>query len=613
VNADVLATEIHSLRSTFGDGSGTDAQVRARCTKMLDRLRALWRQSPELFGPDELLALKDISRALRAHEPTQLPLGGAVGTRRERFTPEMIRAALKAIFGFDSFRPGQEEIIAAVVAGRDCIGVMPTGAGKSLTYQIPARLLGGTTLVVSPLIALMKDQVDAMQEAGIRATFVNSSLAPEERRERLQGLVSGAYELVYAAPEGIEASVGSALARARLALIAVDEAHCISQWGHDFRPAYRNLAGLKRRFGGVPVLALTATATHQVMDDIVEQLAMVDPATYRGSFFRRNLTLAAYKKGAEAAEGAGGASDRKSGGVRGAILRLIRAHRGESGIVYCLSRKAAEGTAEFLRDEGVHAAAYHAGLQPEERTRVQDAFRRDQVDVVVATVAFGMGIDKPDIRYVIHRDMPRSIEGYYQEIGRAGRDGQPSTCVLFYSWADVMSYERFSNDGPQEVAERQQEQAREMFRLADDGTRCRHQRVTAYLGERIAACGGSCDVCTSRDVLGACAPLPSRSRKQRATGAAPAAVSPRERAAVAAAAESSAEDNGLFARLRALRRQLADERGIPAYMVISDASLIAMIESRPRSPGDLLRVSGFGPKKVAQYGAAFLEVLRLEA
>ena len=612
MNADVVATEIDSLRSTFGDGSRTDAELRARCAGMLDRLRALWRQSPELFGPDELLALKDISRALRTHEPTQLPLNGAAGPRRERFTPEMIRAALKAIFGFDTFRPGQEEIIAAVVAGRDCIGVMPTGAGKSLTYQIPARLLGGTTLVVSPLIALMKDQVDAMQEAGIRATFINSSLPLQERRERLQGLVSGAYELVYAAPEGIEASVGSSLARARLALIAVDEAHCISQWGHDFRPAYRNLAGLKRRFGDVPVLALTATATHQVMNDIVEQLAMVDPATYRGSFFRRNLSLAAYKKGAEGAEGAGGASDRKSGGVRGAILRLIRAHRGESGIVYCLSRKAAEGTAEFLRDEGVHAAAYHAGLQPEERTRVQDAFRRDQVDVVVATVAFGMGIDKPDIRYVIHRDMPRSIEGYYQEIGRAGRDGQPSTCVLFYSWADVISYERFSNDGPPEIAERQQEQAREMFRLADDSAHCRHQRVTAYLGERIVPCGGSCDVCSSRDVLGACAPLPSRSRKQRATGAAPTAVSPRERAAAAAAAEAGPEDDGLFARLRTLRRKLADERGIPAYMVISDAALIAMIESRPRSPGDLLRVSGFGPKKVAQYGAAFLEALRRE-
>ncbi|MES1205162.1 MAG: ATP-dependent DNA helicase RecQ [Pseudomonadota bacterium] len=629
MNTETIQSEVDLLRSRFSAASQLDAETRAACAASLERLRAAWRQAPELFGADAMVALKTISRALKSTgAPPQLafaatgngasrtaaggPAGAAVPA--ERPSPAMAREALKSIFGFDQFRPGQEEIIAAVLAGRDCIGVMPTGAGKSLTYQIPARLLGGTTLVVSPLIALMKDQVDAMGEAGIRATFLNSSISPDERRERLQGLWAGAYELIYAAPEGIEASVGAALTRARLALIAVDEAHCISQWGHDFRPAYRNLAGLKRRFGGVPVLALTATATHEVMRDIVQQLAMASPAEYRGSFFRRNLTLSAYRKGDDG--GDSGDGGRRRGGVRGSILRLVRAHRGQSGIVYCLSRKAAEGTAEYLQAEGIRATAYHAGLPPEERSRAQDAFRRDQVDVVVATVAFGMGIDKPDIRYVIHRDMPRSIEGYYQEIGRAGRDGLPSTCVLFYSWADVVSYARFSTDGPADVAERQQDQAREMFRLADDRRTCRHQRVTGYLGEAMGACGTSCDVCTTRDVLAACDVLPTKRKRRHATwshgdgdGRAPAAdgqAQPRRAVAVS----DTGVDDDLFERLRQLRRQLADTRGIPAYMVFSDATLMEMATRRPRTADALLGVSGVGPKKLAQYGEAFLDLVR---
>jgi RecQ family ATP-dependent DNA helicase len=330
-------------------------------------------------------------------------------------TPEQV---LKDVFGYAAFRPGQREAIDAVMSGRDCVAVMPTGAGKSLTYQIPARAKGGTVLVVSPLISLMKDQVDAANSVGLRATFLNSTLTPDERRERVAALQRGEYELVYAAPEGLEAHAGWALQGAKLALIAVDEAHCISQWGHDFRPAYRNLKGLKERYG-VPVLALTATATPHVTEDIVKQLSMDAPHSVRGSVFRPNLRLSAYlKAGEKAAPRPGAVSDTK-----GSILRLVRAKAGESGIVYCLSRKSVESMAEFLSGRGVKALAYHAGMTPEERERVQDAFKRDEVDVICATVAFGMGIDKPDVRFVIHRDMPRSIEAYVQEVGRAVAPG----------------------------------------------------------------------------------------------------------------------------------------------------------------------------------------------
>jgi ATP-dependent DNA helicase RecQ len=579
-----LARDIEELSGAWATGDPSDATFRANCLARLARLRTLYRTQPGAFATEQVSMLRAVADALRAPSPP--------GEH-----PPPIREALKSTFGYDAFRPGQEAIIQAIMAGRDCIGVMPTGAGKSLTYQLPARLLGGTTLVISPLIALMKDQVDALGELGIRATFLNSTLEPGERARRVEALRRGEFELVYAAPEGLEASVGGALRRVRLSLIAVDEAHCISQWGHDFRPAYRNLSGLRKRFGEVPLLALTATATPEVTRDIVQQLGMKSPASYRGSFFRKNLRIAAYKKGGDSALN-----------VRESIVRLARARPSESGIVYCLSRKSVETIADFLVRNGISARAYHAGMDPETRSRAQDAFRRDDVDVIVATVAFGMGIDKSNIRYVIHRDMPRSIEGYYQEIGRAGRDGVESDCVLFYSFADVMSYDRFADDGASEIADRHRRQVREMFALAER-RECRHQALVGYLGEAIAPCKGSCDVCTDRDLL---AEAPRTVVKGRGRGrAARDAVTEAPPASVQHAHTVPAHGD-LFERLRRLRKAIADARNVPAYVVFSDATLLEMAAKKPRNAAELLEVSGIGPKKVATYGAEFLALLAEE-
>jgi ATP-dependent DNA helicase RecQ len=471
-----------------------------------------------------------------------------------------------------------------VLGGRDCIGVMPTGAGKSLTYQIPARILPGTVLVVSPLISLMKDQVDALERNGFRATVLNSSLDPATRRDRLRRLRAGEYELAYVAPEGLEASLRGVVSDVRVSLVAVDEAHCISEWGHDFRPAYRRLAGLKQELGGVPILALTATATRRVAADIIRQLGMVKPDGFKGSFYRSNLVLTAHKKG----DGRGSRKD---------LLAYIRrrAAAGDSGIVYTQSRRNVESLADFFRAAGVRAAPYHAGLDDAVRARHQDAFARDEVDVIVATIAFGMGIDKSNVRYVVHRELPRSIESYYQEIGRAGRDGLPSDCIVLYSWADVVSHERLQ-ETIEDPAVRRNARDRSVatFELVDRPG-CRWQRLVRYFDEAIDPCGDACDVC--RGVVFVDLVRPARSVPTLP---------------IAAPASSEVVDDELFQRLRALRRALADGEGVPAYIVFSDAVLMRMAAMRPEDEAGLLAIPGIGPAKLARYGQAFLRVLRAQ-
>ncbi|GMQ94862.1 MAG: hypothetical protein BMS9Abin12_2373 [Acidimicrobiia bacterium] len=490
-----------------------------------------------------------------------------------------IFAELRNTFGFDAFRPGQQDVVDAALAGTDCLAVMPTGSGKSLTYQLSARLTGGTTLVVSPLIALMKDQVDAAVETGIAATFINSSIGWEERNRRIDGLKAGEYELVYVAPEGLVASLGSVLDQVDVRLIAVDEAHCISQWGHDFRPAYRQLVGLKSRFG-VPVLALTATATQRVRGDIATQLDLEDPLVVQTSFFRPNLKLHVLKKGEH---------DGIQIKVKDYIARICTQRGGESGIIYTLSRRSAESTANNLRSLGIRAGAYHAGLDPQTRTRVQDDFIRDEIDVVCATVAFGMGIDKSNVRFVIHRDMPKSLEGYYQEIGRAGRDGLDSDCYLFYSWADVIQLERMVSGSDNESSQRRH--IRRMYDFAEN-QHCRHRALASYFGEQIDPCERSCDWCTELGAELHALPTPKTS------------FTSRDQLELSEGAEH------LFEELRSVRMQLARDRDVPAYIVFNDATLREMASTMPTNNQELLAISGVGARKIETYGEDFLAAIR---
>lgn len=627
-------------------------------------------------------------------------------------SPGQLLQPLKQYFGFGSFRPLQEEIIRDSLAGQDVFAVLPTGGGKSLCFQLPALVRPGLTVVVSPLIALMKDQVDALQAVGVAATFLNSSLATGESKPRLRGLHNGEFKLLYVAPERLLLSgFLEDLQKWNVSAFAIDEAHCVSEWGHDFRPEYRQLSSLRDKFPGVPFIALTATATERVRADIVEQLHLHNPRCYVASFNRPNLT---YRVSA------------KSGSYE-QILSFIRARKNEAGIIYCQARKTAEQLADKLTADGIKSAPYHAGLSPDERSRNQEAFLRDGVQVVCATIAFGMGINKPNVRFVIHYDLPKNIEGYYQETGRAGRDGLPSECLLLFSPGDRVKQMRFIDEKPnpeeRDIARAQLEQ---MIHYAEVAS-CRREFLLGYFGERYgtpisrsassvgvqaSACSpdklklelqradqesgapncAGCDNCLSpratwdgtiaaqkflscvyrireksgfgvglnhivevltgadtdkvrkfghqslstyniggehtraewgaigRELirLGFLLQNTEKFSAVEITSAGLAALKLRQKITLTkpvAAPEPDKEkhrigeiacDEVLFEKLRALRKQLADERSVPSYIIFSDVSLRQMARLYPTSDKEFARISGVGEKKLHEFGAAFL-------
>jgi len=403
--------------------------------------------------------------------PTPLCAGSSV--------PQTAFQVLKDYFGYDSFRPVQGEVVAAVLRGEDCLALMPTGGGKSLCYQVPALVLPGTAIVVSPLIALMKDQVDALRANGIAAAALNSAQGDTEAREVRAQALRGDLKLLYISPERLRLETEWLLPRLNLSLFAIDEAHCISQWGHDFRPEYKQLSVLRAQFPDIPVVALTATADESTRADILAELSIPPHRTFISSFDRRNLSLAVKAN-----------LDKKQ--RLGVIADFVEEHEGEAGIVYCLSRKGTESMCAELRSMGIKASAYHAGLEPSERDKVQTDFIRDRIQVVCATVAFGMGIDKSNIRFVIHANLPKSMEGYYQEIGRAGRDGAPADTLLFYNLGDLTQLLRFAEESEQ--AELNAEKLRRMQKYCEADV-CRRRSLLGYFGETLEKDCGNCDVC----------------------------------------------------------------------------------------------------------------------
>ncbi|MEQ9007821.1 MAG: ATP-dependent DNA helicase RecQ, partial [Ekhidna sp.] len=391
-----------------------------------------------------------------------------------------LKDSLKRVFGYDKFRGKQEDIINNILDRQNTFVIMPTGAGKSLCYQLPAIVQEGTAIVISPLIALMKNQVDQMNAVGVHARFLNSTLTKSESNRVKKDTISGIVKLLYVAPESLtkEENV-EFLKQAKISFVAIDEAHCISEWGHDFRPEYRRIKDIIARLGDIPMIALTATATPKVQLDIQKNLSMDGAQLFKSSFNRTNLYYEV----------------RPKQNAKKQLIKFIKDHKGASGIIYCLSRKKVQEIAEFLKVNDINAAPYHAGMESKERMRNQDGFLNEDIDVIVATIAFGMGIDKPDVRFVVHYDAPKSIEGYYQETGRAGRDGISSNCLMFYSYNDILKLEKFNKDKAVTERENARFLLEEMASYADSAI-CRRKQLLHYFGEEFGEDNcAQCDNC----------------------------------------------------------------------------------------------------------------------
>jgi ATP-dependent DNA helicase RecQ len=598
---------------------------------------------------------------------------------------ERARTILRETFGHREFRPGQEAVVRSVVSGDDALVLMPTGGGKSLCYQIPALVREGTGIVVSPLIALMKDQVDALLQLGVRAAFLNSSLERDAARRVEQRLAAGDLDLLYVAPERLlTPRMLALLDRSRLALFAIDEAHCVSQWGHDFRPVYLDLSVLGERFPGVPRIALTATADEPTRREITQRLRLTGAKAFIGGFDRPNIRYRVTQKH----------------NAREQLLAFLEAeHRGDAGIVYRLSRRKVEETAQWLAERGWNALAYHAGLDGEIRRSRQERFLREDGVVMVATIAFGMGIDKPDVRFVAHLDLPKSLEAYYQETGRAGRDGMPADAWLAYGLADVILLRRMLGASTADDRHKRVERQRLEAMLGYcEVTTCRRLTLLGYFGETPAGPCGNCDTClepvdawdateAARKALAAVyrtgqrfgvnyliGVLLGRSDERarrlghdrlptfgvgrelseaewrsvfrqlvaaglltvdaaghgslRMTSSSRAVllgerrlemrrdVRRRARASIASGPSATPPEvdrkSALWQALRRLRQELAEEQGVPPYVVFHDAALDQMVRLRPRSPEEFSRVGGVGRHKLARYAERFLAVIRQE-
>ncbi len=600
-----------------------------------------------------------------------------------------IQQVLKTYFGYTDFRPLQEEIISHLLLNKDALVLMPTGGGKSVCYQVPAIICKGTAIVVSPLISLMKDQVESLRNNGIAAAALNSNNDETENLRIRRACMEGKLKLLYISPEKLVAEANYFLRDIHVSFFAIDEAHCISQWGHDFRPEYTQLGILRSLFPQTPVIALTATADKLTREDIVKQLHLREPRIFLSSFDRPNLSLTV-KRGYQSKE------------KNKAILEFIAQHRGESGIIYCMSRKNTENVAQMLQKSGIRTAIYHAGLETEKRNRAQDDFINDRVQVVCATVAFGMGIDKSNVRWVIHYNLPKSIESFYQEIGRAGRDGLPSDTLLFYSMADLIMLTKFATESGQSEINLEKLQRMQQYAEADI---CRRRILLNYFGEQRTHDCGNCDVCKNPperfdgtiivqkalsaiartnqqvgtpmlvDILrgnlnaelkekgyhqlktyGAGRDIPARdwqdyllqmlqmgyfevayneSNHLKITPAGSDVLFGREKAHLVVIRREdisatrgrkkrtsapvmcelflgmeSGESTDLFEALRSLRKRLADEEVLPAYLVLSDKVLHLLAVQRPTTLDAFGNVSGISDYKKKKYGKEFVKLIR---